>query len=35
MEQAHQTLKHQLQRQEVGGSSIATRINKGLFTLIF
>jgi hypothetical protein len=35
VEQAHQTLKVQLQRQEGGDSSPATQINKALFTLKF
>jgi transposase InsO family protein len=35
VEQAHQTLKVQLQRQEGGDSSLATQINKALFTLNF
>jgi transposase InsO family protein len=35
VEQAHQTLKLQLQRQEGRDSSLATEINKALFTLNF
>jgi hypothetical protein len=35
VEQAQQTLKVQLQRQEGGDSSLATKINKALFTLNF
>jgi hypothetical protein len=35
VEQAHQILKLQLQRQKGGGSAPATQINKGLFTLNF
>jgi transposase InsO family protein len=35
VERAHQTLKVQLQRQEGGDSSLATQINKALFTLNF
>jgi transposase InsO family protein len=35
MERAHQTLKVPLQRQEGGVSSLATQINKALFTLNF
>jgi hypothetical protein len=35
VERAHQTLKVQLQRQERGESSLATQINKALFTLNF
>jgi hypothetical protein len=35
VEQAHQTLKVQLQRQEGGHSSPAMQINKALFTLNF
>jgi transposase InsO family protein len=35
VEQAHQTLKVQLQRQEGGESSPDTQINKALFTLNF
>jgi hypothetical protein len=35
VERAHQTLKVQLQRQEGGDGSLATEINKALFTLNF
>jgi hypothetical protein len=35
VEQAHQILKLQLQRQKWGGSAPATQINKGLFILNF